>query len=102
MSLKSSASKGSCKQIVCNTEVRANGKKYILVREPQEDCEFAHDTFDLIGRDSKTGDFVVLVPEGYVGWVIDDPKISRVRGALVFKGKKFWDVPKQYVVSEVK
>lgn len=87
--------------VVLNTEVRENGRKYILTREPSEETVLGSDRFQVLGRDSKSGHYVVMVPEGYVGWTLDEPKIKRVRHAAAFKGKRFWDVPEEFIVMKV-
>lgn len=85
-------------RISCNVEIRPNNKKYILTRDPQPDCRFNNDTFEVIARSYRTKTYTVLVPPEYVGWTIDEFKVRENKALAPYKGKRFWEVHESYVV----
>lgn len=84
----------------CNTEIRKNGRKYILVHEPQEDTVLSSDIFQVVGRNQKNGMLTLLVEDDVVGFMIDDYKIKDCKISEFFKGKKYFDVPIEFIMKD--
>lgn len=87
--------------IVCTTEVRANGKKYILVREPSGNCKLDSDTFQIICKHPREeGVYSVLVTDDVFGFVIDDFKAREHRNMRTLKGQKYFDVSEEFIMGK--
>lgn len=87
-------------QVICNTEIRANGRKYILAREPDEFSQLNHGTFQIACK-NRDETYSVVVPEDFVGWTIDEFKVRYQKTAAPFKGKKFFDVKEEFILRKV-
>lgn len=88
--------------VTLNTEVRPGGGKYILSREPQEDCPLGNGSFQIVSRDEVLQTYKIIIDDDMVGWTISEFHIQHQGVASAFKYKKFWDVTEEYIVRKSK
>lgn len=86
--------------LVVNTEVRPNGRRYVLVREPTPEAELGHGVFQVVAKDEVMMTYKIILDDDMVGWQISQFHIEHERVPKAFKGKKFWDLHEDFIVSK--
>lgn len=85
--------------VQCNVETRADGKKYVLTKDPISK-KLSSYWFQIVS--THNGLYKIILPDDYAGWVIGKFHIEYEGVAAGFIGKKFWDVTDQFIVGDQK
>jgi hypothetical protein len=86
--------------VTCNTEVRKNGRKYILSRPPEEDSILGNGAFQIVSKDETLKSYKIIIDSDMVGWQISVFHVQHEKVPMAFVGKNFWDVTEEYILNK--
>lgn len=81
------------------TEIRKNGKKYVLTRFPEDENKLEKAKFQIIGVDPMMESYRLVIDDEMIGWEISNFHIEYENVPKGFKGKKFWDITESYILE---
>lgn len=86
--------------VTCRIETRPNGRKYVLAREPDSKSILSHGEFEIIIVHSKLETYTIVLPDDFVGWVIDTFDLNHYHVDNKFFGKRFWDITEEFILED--
>lgn len=90
--------------VVCEVEIRQDGRKYILSSEKEVDPKnLSEDVFQIVLISTVAEDwnnYMLVISDDMVGWTINKFHTEIAGVAKAFLGKKFWEVTEQFIIKK--